>query len=493
MNRTLTILAAALICVAIGCEKKRENPPETARYDPRIDGPPDILAPAADERILADQTRVTAPRPVVVPAPPAPASATQADLQALKQQMAAAMAEAKGGNVAGLAALFPDSIATGMRDMLLLPGKMQAFEQLVKDKLGMELPDKFKSETSGPIAGAGPGPASMSPVGDLEKGSVDDLKFTIDGPNIVATDPKGQKTVFVKTAQGWKMQVPPEAQEFMTVMLEVAEAAVKVTDTLTAGINDGSITKDNFEAKADEVGEQHMKAPMEKFAKIFGEMMKKGFEQVPTPAPPTPTPALPTPTPTPAPPAPGADTDIAALSQQLSTAEQAANAGNVEPFLNLFSEPTAGTFRKVLTLKKKADDLKPVLSKQFGVLGTHLLKAQFDQTGAMAKKVPAGPVAKMTFAKDGSNILLTTQDIDEAIVFAKTAQGWKGSLSAGQEKEAADKADLVNRMISFFDELTAGINGGSITSDNLDQKVMELQIKHALIDARREAPRRTTF
>lgn len=499
MKTTLTILAATLMCVAVGCEKKSEKAAEGTVYDPSIDGPPSVLAPAADAGILADQTRATGrPRPAAA-TPPAPRPATAADVQALKRQLAAALAEAKGGRMDGMANLFPEPLAKGMRAMSALPGKLKAFEQLVKDKLGMDLPDKLKSEALGPVGGAGPGGASFSPAGDLEKASIDELKFAIQGQKIVATDPKGKEVAFVSTPRGWKMEIPAEARDFVTVLVEVSEATLKVIDTLTAGINDGSITKDNFEAKADEVGQQHMKGPMEKFAKIFGEMMTKAFAQVapgPAPGPPTPTPAPPTPTPgppTPVPPAPGLVGDVEAVKQLLTKAGEAVKAGNPGPFVNLFTGPAAGTFGKVLALKKKADALKPVLRKNFGVLGVHFLRAQFDQAAKMAKQLPTGPVAKMTFATDGPKVLVTMKDSDQAIVFAKTPQGWKGSLQTGQEKDAAETAALADRMAAMFDELTAGINSGSVTADNLDVKVTQLLIKHKFMDTRREAPRRTTF
>ena len=103
------------------------------------------------------------------------------------------------------------------------------------------------------------------------------------GLTLVVTGPQGLNLRFAKVGQEWKIKLPQQEKALLQavgpLMQELATAFSGFADEMTLGINSGSITKDNLQAKFDELGKKHVEPVMEKF---FGAMMKQM-----QPAPPT--------------------------------------------------------------------------------------------------------------------------------------------------------------------------------------------------------------
>lgn len=110
---------------------------------------------------------------------------------------------------------------------------------------------------------------------DFTKIRFDDIQFKQEGQEVAVTGPQGLKMRFAKVGVDWKMKLPPEAKLLIQTLLpmfnELLGGFNKVVDEMTAGVNDGSVTKDNLEARAEELQKKHVGPVMEKF---FEGMMK---------------------------------------------------------------------------------------------------------------------------------------------------------------------------------------------------------------------------
>lgn len=104
MKKLLTILAVAVACTALACEKKSDQVIRPTKFDPDLDGPPSRLEKPLNEDIAKDQRRIAreagravAPvgSPPATPAPAAPAAGGATD--EVKQIVARMMTTIKPG------------------------------------------------------------------------------------------------------------------------------------------------------------------------------------------------------------------------------------------------------------------------------------------------------------------------------------------------------------------------------------------------------------
>ena len=279
MNRAFAVLAMAAMVASAGCSKKDE-PERPEDYAGAPDAAPACSAlvahrDAPDEGLMADQTKATGGRTVVawvdpatagnVPIPAAGAAGADAAIAAVKSRVAAAIAALKANDSdRACDELFASDVRGAMKKITALEQTQADFEKLVQSKFGVGAGDWMKQ------AAGGTGPQQFG--GDRWKtASVDQFKFAYGNGKVTVTDPEGKPETFVRTAEGWRTEVPAEAKPMLGLAVEVAEAQRKVIGILTAEINAGKVTREALPARAKELGEQHVKPVV---AKLFGEMMK---------------------------------------------------------------------------------------------------------------------------------------------------------------------------------------------------------------------------
>ncbi len=185
----------------------------------------------------------------------APASKPADEVKAL---FTAAAADAKAGKFDKLLALLPADEAAGIKPVLagtqeMLP-KVKKLAEAAKSK-DVPLP-------SGLITFLSDGPAAMAPgVGPIlhcDEISIDSKDDTV----IISAGPSSMGVK--KTDKGWQVQVPPETAVIVGVMPDMLKAMDAMVTDLTAGIEDGSITKDNLETKGRTLTVKHLQPISEK-------------------------------------------------------------------------------------------------------------------------------------------------------------------------------------------------------------------------------------
>jgi len=275
MSKLLALLAAMLLCAGAGCEKKSAEPVEESRFDPALDGPPSRLEKPINEDIVKDQRQVArqagrAVAAVSTPPPaPSPPTPTGGPVDQVKQTVASMIATVRPGQEERILDFLEPQDASTLRPMIQgikqLTPKMQQFEKLVQDKLGMPLPADIKGTSSASMPGI--------PL-DLSKAKLGDFTFAQQGQEVLVKGPRGEDWRFAKAGQQWKIKLPAGIAKVVPVVSELFTAFGNLLAEMTAGINDGAITKDNFQAKSDELGKKHLEAVTNKlFGLIFQEMM----------------------------------------------------------------------------------------------------------------------------------------------------------------------------------------------------------------------------
>ncbi len=327
MKTAWTLAAALALLAAGGCERP-EEPEPTSEYDTEIDGPPPVYAPSGDPNLLADQkklareaaakARAALPTPLGPSAGPARAKLPPGTnpVQSARQALQGAASALQAGRQQQATDLMGPELARLLQQLTSLPQvmmKMKAVEQLVRQKFGDAAAAKV--QTLGQLGGQpGPtGPAPQPAFDEMAKqfgqekmlGEFLDMagaKFEAEGDDVVVSQADGSQFRMVYTAQGWKIEMEPLMRDLLTAATEVFASMSKAADALTAGINDGSITQANFDARVQAVGEQHLKAATEKFLKAMMAGLQKAMAGPAAPGPPGPTtPGPPGPTTAPGP------------------------------------------------------------------------------------------------------------------------------------------------------------------------------------------------
>lgn len=280
MKKLLAILAVAVACTALACEKKSDEVIRPTKFDRDLDGPPSRLGKPLNEDIAKDQRRIAreagravAPvgSPPATPAPGAPAGGGSSE--EVKQIVARMMTTIKPGQEEKALDFLDPQEASAIRPLFKsiqqIGAKVKQLEKLVQTKLGAALPESMKGGGGEP-----PEPLPGMPK-DFAKIRFDDIQFKEEGEEVAVTGPQGLKMRFAKVGADWKMKLPPEAKLLIQTLRPMFEELLgsfnKVVDEMTAGVNDGSITKDNLEARSEELQKKHVGPVMEKF---FEAMMK---------------------------------------------------------------------------------------------------------------------------------------------------------------------------------------------------------------------------
>ena len=286
-NCLLVLAAGVMLCVPPGCERGVEEDP--AAYDRDVDGPPVVIrTPMPDYDVIGKPGVVRRRREVLAggddvssgdeasgggedpTGPSAPAS--DDEIAEVKVVIEKVIATKDSGDDSAAMAFFSEEAATAIQEITQgtkdIQAKSLALHSLMETKFGAQYPDSIKENNKKRQTEA-MGPSSPAEI--MGEVSMEQLIFTKIGEKIVATGPKNNKFIFSKTAEGWKIGFDKNAREMLGVLRELLKGTTKMLDTMTAGINDDSITPDNVEAKAAELTTQLI-APVQK--KLMAIMMK---------------------------------------------------------------------------------------------------------------------------------------------------------------------------------------------------------------------------
>jgi len=281
MKTALAVLTMVAMVATGGCSKtdEPEAPEDYGNAPTAAQVPCSALVyqrSGHDENLTADQTKITGGRTVVAAVTPAaggPAAASPttgggdsaADIAAVKAQLAVAMKALKAKDIGKFCdALFDSDVGNMMKKAVVVQEKGAALEKLVRTKFGLSVSNLMKG------AGGGMSSSGALDVSEFEQWSIDQFKFSWQDGKVTVVGPDGEPAVFVRTAQGWKMEVPAQMKPVLGLFTEMAEAQEKVHDALTSEINAGKVTKETLPERVKQLAEQYMKPVA---AKLLGAMM----------------------------------------------------------------------------------------------------------------------------------------------------------------------------------------------------------------------------
>jgi len=286
-NCLLILVAGVMLCVSPGCQRGVDEDPVS--YDRDVDGPPVVIkTPMPDYDVIDKPRAVVRRRAALLGAgdgssggtsggadltgPVGKASADEvAEVKAVIEKV---LATKDSGDDSAAMAFFSDEAATAIQAITqgtkAVQAKSLALHSLMETKFGAQYPDSVKAKNE-KMQTEGLGPSSPADI--FAEVSMEQLVFSKIGDKVVATGAKNDKFVFSKTAEGWKIGFDKNAREMLGVLGELLKGTTKMLDTMKAGIDDGSITSDNVEAKATELTNQHVKPIAEKFAAMMMKAM----------------------------------------------------------------------------------------------------------------------------------------------------------------------------------------------------------------------------
>jgi hypothetical protein len=263
MRRSLNMVGLlAVLLLAVGCE--REQPRDRHVYDPELDGPPAAGPPVANPTLLADQKRI--------------AEATDlddvevdlgdpvSDVKAVVQRMIDA---AQANNMQAIVEVIGGEGGRQLRPLLekaaRLPDKAERFQELVTQRLGMEVPQNMQGMFS-----QNPAPGEMPGMGELPA-SPDELSYTPEGDRVVVTGMGNEPVTFIREGGQWVINVPadPQMEQGLKMMEAFIEGPNSFLDEAIAGIENGQITQANFDQRMQELGEKHLAPMMEMMGAMF--------------------------------------------------------------------------------------------------------------------------------------------------------------------------------------------------------------------------------
>jgi hypothetical protein len=259
-------LIAALV-LAGGCER-REEVEEPKPYDPTIDSPPSTIGVEPNPLLLANQVEIAkrSPKPTAAPAA-GPAEAAGEAVEGVKSTLLRLLDAVEAKQTDAVADFFVPEDAASMRSILAampaLQQKLATVNRLVRDKLGIELGPEPTAEMMGSgVSGLGL-PAWLDRATLMADPSP--LQFAAQGDKVTVSR-NGQEPMTLANLSGtWKIEPNPQERLAISMGTELIQATNTMADATVAGINNGTITKDNFQAKTQAMAEQYLSPIMNKY------------------------------------------------------------------------------------------------------------------------------------------------------------------------------------------------------------------------------------
>ncbi len=267
MRRSAVLVGLVVLALARGCERG-EPLDEPKVYDPAVDAPPSTIMVRPNPLLLANQVEIAkrSPKVTPAPAPAAPARAGGASIDSVKATLLQLLDVVEADLIDAVPDFFVPEDSAMVRsvvaDLPAIQEKLATVGRLVRERFGVDLPAEQIQMATGKrgmalatwmdraILMAEPSPLQFLPQGDKI---------------VVSRD--GQEPITLVNLDGtWKIQLSPEERVMVGMAGEVVKATAAMADALIAGINDGTITRDNLQAQMQALQQRHLGPIMAKLA-----------------------------------------------------------------------------------------------------------------------------------------------------------------------------------------------------------------------------------
>ncbi len=276
-KRSALSLALVLLAAA-GCERPESPTPPESPESPSASGVPAIRNVQPDPDLLESQRGRSAS--TTTSADPgtsgAGAGATSGGVAAgddpvgeVRQVLFAMARAAENRDPAALASHIdkPDVILPILTGAFEMQKKRARLEELVRDKLGTEVPEQVFGEPQGPGEMSMSMPGAPDPEELRRKLASGSLRLEQQGDAVVmhdANDP-GEPDRFVVVDGKWTLQMPAEEEQMARAVGGLLQGMNTVVDELIEGIESDEITTtETLEQRAKELGETHIRPAMMK-------------------------------------------------------------------------------------------------------------------------------------------------------------------------------------------------------------------------------------
>lgn len=174
--------------------------------------------------------------------------------------------------------------------------------------------------------------------------------------------------------------------------------------------------------------------------------------------------------------------DVKRTIEKLAEAAKGADATAIGAFMDQELREVFGDLtRRAAALEKSAAALVEAARKKFGGGMPDEFKASVEKVKSEVTGVPlatqvlaAMPLDQLTFTKEGDQVVAISQD-DQKFYFAKAGQVWKMHLDPKSKETADILKDARIAADKFMTTVKTGIEDGSITPENVNDKVKELE------------------
>jgi hypothetical protein len=264
MKMHLAVWGLVLALAACGCERKSAD--EAESFDPKLDSVSAVGENRLDPGLLADQGQIAQAAAKRRGAVASAGDPIEAAKQVLSQMLEAAKAQERERMIE----FFTPEDAALMKPLVgvqkEIEEKAASLSQLVKERLGVDM------QGLGPQLAGGPSGIAVPAPGELGESSIDKVKFEQTETGVEATFAEGLKYTFVQVDGAWKIKLglDPSAAP---VFSEFAEAIKGFLDDVRGGVEDGSITKKNFQARMQELMQAKLGPVMVKLGQVMAKTM----------------------------------------------------------------------------------------------------------------------------------------------------------------------------------------------------------------------------
>lgn len=249
MRRLAMLLGLAAAMALVGACERTEPAEEPKVYDPAIDAPPSTIGVNHNPLLLANQAEIAKRVPKPLPPRPSagPVQPSGDSIESVKATLLKMLDAVESGQTDAMMNFFVPEDAAAMRSALTampaLKAKWETLARLARDTLGVEVPPE-QMMVGEERMGA---PAWMDRATLMAEPSP--LQFVAQGDKVVVSRGGQEPVTFVNLAGAWKVELTPQERAMIGLFGEMVKVQDTLVDGLIAGINNGTITKDNFQTE----------------------------------------------------------------------------------------------------------------------------------------------------------------------------------------------------------------------------------------------------
>jgi len=283
------VCLAAICCAAVlagGC-KRKEPPRREAAYRSSIKVPASVLTVEPDPGVIADQEALARLwGPEVEETEEGPVEQVRGLIREILDEISRGTGEDQPMDES-IAGYFvrddAELIRQAIRAQAPVLEKLRGFREALELEFGPEAAAEIGGEIPG-MAGesAGPAAATVNPRAILPKAAElqpEDLELTeADGRVLLALGQTGMQIAFVEVDGAWKIDLPEQFDAVLRAMPSLAKAYSDFLDELIAGLDGGSVTKENISEAMALAYQKHVVAAMQEHAVGLAGGIMKGPE-----------------------------------------------------------------------------------------------------------------------------------------------------------------------------------------------------------------------